>query len=59
VDDISWGEAKLTLDGVKAGPVFPSHLDHPVFIGERQKFEAPFCHYDLFRRILGDNPWPT
>jgi hypothetical protein len=27
-------ETKLTLDGIKAGSVFPSHLDNPISIGE-------------------------
>jgi hypothetical protein len=28
-DHLSRRESKLTLDGVKAGPVFPRHLDWP------------------------------
>jgi hypothetical protein len=34
MNHLSRGETKLTLDGIKAGSIFPSHLDDPISVGE-------------------------
>jgi hypothetical protein len=34
MNNVSRGKTKLTLDRIKAGPVFPSHLDDPIAVSD-------------------------
>ena len=53
MNHLSRGETKLTLDGIKAGSIFPSHLDDPISVGEREQFGGVFCHLKiLFTSLL-------
>jgi hypothetical protein len=47
-------QPELTLDGIKAGPIFPGHLDHPVKVGGRKIIEGSLGHpKGLWRGSLG------
>jgi hypothetical protein len=52
VDNLSRCEAELSLDCIESGPIFPGHLNHPIYVGGRKRICGYSGHFLVLLAVV-------